>query len=171
MIRAVVVALTAAALLAGCTGGSALPEAPPCPAPFATQTPGTYRLAMTQYYRAIAMGAEDLETSLAAFRARYPDGKFYRSESFRPDFVLYAAHAQCEIDAMAAVVPPEAAEQVTHDFEVQLETVLAGYRQQLDRGLEAIRQRNTSDYRDFNKALDTVATQLRDLVDERVPRR
>jgi len=158
-------------LFVSCGGGSPLPEAPPCPTPFATATPRTYRIAMTQYYRAISTGADDLEASLAEFRARYPDGKFYRSESFRPDFVLYAANAHCEIDEMAAVTPPQDAEQVSFDFEAQLEIVLADYRKQLDRGLEAIRQRNTSDYRDFNKALDTVATQLRDLIDERVPRR
>lgn len=171
MIRAIAAALAAGALLASCGGGAALPEAAPCPTPFATATPGTLRLALTQYYHVISTGAAELETSLAGFRARYPDGKFYRSESFRPAFVEYAGSANCELDTMAAATPPDDADENTTSFESELEGILTNYRTQLDRGLAAIRQRNTSDYRDFNRNIDTVAQQLRDLVDSRVARR
>lgn len=108
-----------------------------------------------------------METSLAAFRATYPDGKFYRGENFRPDFVIYAANASCRIDVMLRLAPPQEADEGTRAFEAELEAILGDYQAQLDRGLDAIRQRNTSDYRDFNRNMDAVAGRLRALIDSR----
>ena len=159
--------LATVAVVVGCGGGSPLPEPPPCPTPAATVAPTSTRAATGQYFRGVSTGAAELETSLAAFRSTYPDGKFYRGENFRPDFVIYASSAGCRIDVMLGLSPPQEADEGTKAFEAELEAVLGDYRLQVDRGLEAIRQRNTSDYRDFNRNIDTVAGRLRTLIDSR----
>lgn len=167
MMRIAAAGVVAGAMLAACGGGSPLPEVPACATPAVTATPSSARSAVGIYFRGVTTGTAELETSLAAFRATYPDGKFYRGDHFRPDFVLYAANALCRIDAMATLAPPETADEGTLAFEAELEAILRDYRTQLERGLNAIRQRNTSDYRDFNRNVDTVAARLRALLDSR----
>ncbi|MGD9934371.1 MAG: hypothetical protein AB7T37_11715 [Dehalococcoidia bacterium] len=129
--------------------------------------PTSTRAATGQYFRGVTAGAAELETSLAAFRLTYPDGKFYRGENFRPDFVIYASSASCRIDEMLDLSPPQEADEGTKTFEAELEAILGDYQAQVDRGLDAIRQRNTSDYRDFNRNIDGVAGRLRLLIDSR----
>ena len=135
MMRLAMAGLATVTLLAGCGSGSPLPEAPPCPTPTSTAAPTSTRSATGAYFRGVSTGAAELETSLAAFRATYPDGKFYRSENFRPDFVIYAGDATCRIDVMLQLSPPSTADEGTKTFESELEAILGDYRTQLDRGL------------------------------------
>jgi hypothetical protein len=159
MLVSMLAAACVAMSIAGC-GGSALPEAPACVPAAATRTAETLNGQVGQYLNEVFAGEDELATLLADFRAEYPEGRFYRSSAFREDWVAYSGAAGCEIDRMSALSAPAQASPTLRNSDLQLEAILAEYRNQLNAGTEAVRQRNTSDYRDFNRRVDDVAIRL-----------
>jgi hypothetical protein len=147
-------------------GGSSLPEPEPCAEPSATPDAQSDFAKLVLYYRAVETGELELESLLGEFRGMYPEGRFYRSSSFRDDWVKYAGASTCIVDELAALEVPVNATSDQTARDTELKAVLAEYRRVLERGTEAVRQRNTSDYRDFNRNINTVATRLQEWVDQ-----
>lgn len=162
---AAVLAGLAASLAVAACGGTSLPEPPPCTPPTPTPVAQSTFAARVAYIRAAEAGEMQLAALLADFRQRYPEGRFYRSTAFREDWVRLAGATGCLVDDLVALdLPPEApADELARD--VELEALLAEYQRVFDRGTEAVRQRNTSEYRDFNREIDRVAVRLREWVD------
>jgi hypothetical protein len=162
-----VAALAFAGAILGC-GGTSLPEPPPCQIPTPTRVAETSSGRVNQYFRTVADGEAQLNALLIAFRERYPDGQFYRSSAFRNDWVIYAGSASCTVADMAALTPPEDAEPEIQARDAELEAILTDYQVYLDRGTNAVRQRNTSDYRSFNRNVDDANRRLAEFIDRGV---
>ena len=164
MKRRLAVGLVVGCIVAGAAigcGGTSLPEAPPCPTPTPTRpSVGFQNEEIIRYVREVRDGEEMLADLLADFRTLYPEGRFYRSAQFREDWVLYAGAATCRIEHMTALSVPDGAGESLEAGEAELESILADYRNQLAYGTDAVRQRNTSDYRNFNRRVDDVAGRL-----------
>jgi hypothetical protein len=167
LVRAGIGGLLLAGVATGC-GGTSLPEPPPCVTPTPTRVAETSSGRVNQYFRTVAEGEAQLNSLLAAFRERYPDGQFYRSSAFRNDWVIYAGSASCTLADMAALAPPEDAEPEIRGRDAELEAILTDYQVYLDRGTNAVRQRNTSDYRSFNRNVDDANRRLAEFVDRGV---
>ena len=149
--------LGAGSLLAGACGssGGTLPEPPPCATPTAAATPG-----QGSYFNLVRRANDTLVARLTAFRAQYPGGKFFRSGSFREDFVVYYGAATCALDDLANAVLPGNANAAGRERDAQIKAIAVGYRAVMDYGLNAVKQRNTSDYRKWNTRVDAVASRL-----------
>jgi hypothetical protein len=158
MLRAAAV-FTLVTVLAGCGGGSPLPEPPPCPPPAATPTPAPTQTRgggqSSAYFTSVRMHTARLSDLLNGFRAAWPNNKFYRTADFRADYVRYAAESGCVIAELRRLTPP--ATQRSVDLDANLKPFLADYEKALADGTEAVRKRNTSDYRDWAKAMDALA--------------
>jgi len=147
-------------------GGSSLPTAAECVEPTPIPRADSASLGLLVYERVVLDGETQLAMLLEQLRATYPDRLFYRSEKFRADWVAYAGAATCVIDDIDALALPNGAEPAEEAREVELESILAEYRRVLERGGNAVRQRNTSDYRDFHRNVDAVAGRLQSWVDQ-----
>lgn len=144
-------------LVAACGGTTELPAAPPCTAPTATPTG---RLPTESRYRRTVMdGIDGLARLLSDFRGQWPDGKFSSKPEFREDFATYAGQAECLAETMKTLVapPPLSA------FRSILGALMAEYETTLEAGKDAVRQRNVSKYRDWNRDIDTVAGKVHEL--------
>lgn len=158
-----VAALTGTSFLA-CGGGAALPDPPPCAA--ATATPargGGAGGAQNRYLRDVQAGANRLNDLLNGFRAAWPDNKFYRSTEFRNDFVNYAGAAACLAADLARLAPPPGPGRAA-DIDKDLKAFLADYNNALKDGKEAVRARNTSDYRAWTKRMDELVARQAELL-------
>lgn len=161
-----------AATAASC-GGSSLPDPKPCvaPTPFPTATTrsGTNFLSF-QYFTAVNDGAARITALTSDFRARWPEGTFYRHDDFRPSFVDYAGQATCVANAIKALQLSPAAPTnnavTTRMIEAkpQFDAALQEYAAAFDDGLGAIRSRNVSDYRSFNRRIDEISLRLAELL-------
>ncbi|MCC6382111.1 MAG: hypothetical protein IT304_06345 [Dehalococcoidia bacterium] len=164
--RAMHLALTATLavpFVTACGNQTALPDVPPCsaPTPVPTARPNLSAAAAQEfrYRRAIGDGTDRLARLLADFRAAWPGNKFSSKPEFRADFATYAGLAGCLAgDMRKLAAPPRLTE-----FQQKLAPVLDDYLATLERGREAVRQRNVTNYRDWNKAIDETAVRLRDL--------
>lgn len=107
---------------------------------------------------------------LATFRAAWPDTTFYRNGPFREDFVNYAGRAICLAQDLKALAPPAGRFET---FRTAFPPLMDEYIATENRGIEAIRQRNTSEYRDWARDIDAievrVAAAVQQLKDERAP--
>jgi hypothetical protein len=155
------------ALFAGCGGGSPLPEPAPCPPPVPTAPPAA-AVPQTQttgqgnpYVRAVRTHTTRLADLLNGFRATWPNNKFYRTTEFRADFVRYAAESGCVIAELRRLTPTTSQRSV--DLDTKLKPFLVDYEKALSDGTEAVRKRNTSDYRDWAKAMDALAARQTEL--------
>ena len=154
---AVLIGLAGSAGIFAC-GGSALEEAPPCTAP--TPTPGPrpgQSSSNFQYVQRIEGGARRLTELLTTFRGAWPDNTFYRSGSFRQDFVNYAGRATCLANDLAALAPPSSR---FSEFRASWPLLMQEYTAIAARGLEAIEQRNTSGYRDWARDVDEIEAKV-----------
>jgi hypothetical protein len=154
--RLLAVALCLAVLapsLAAC-GGSSLEEPAPCTAPTPTPRarPGESS-SNFQYTQRIDAGVKRLTDLLTTFRAAWPNGTFYRTGTFRQDFVNYAGRAVCLANDLAALAPPQGQFQ---DFATTWPPLMEEYAAVAQRGLEAVRTRNTSDYRKWGEDVDAL---------------
>lgn len=134
---------------------TAMPEPEPCPSP--SPTPTTRRDPLGFYRFTIERNVERLYRLTAEFRDDYPDGKFSRSGAFRPAFARYADDTVCiarylrDLALHADLAAVEAA------FDRSLDDFIS---HQLA-GREAVRARNVSDYRAWNKGVDEYLAALR----------
>lgn len=173
-LRLTAAAMLSAGLLAGACGGQpSLPEAKPCMTPTATPALSPRASAFTvaaAYLNTMSDSSNQMKVLTGDFRARWPEGKFYRSDEFRPGFVDYAAGAGCIIDSLQALplnLPSPSVSQTAARFaeaKPRFAAVLEEYQATFDFGLEAVRSRNVSQYRDFNRRLDEVTIRLDELI-------
>jgi hypothetical protein len=152
-----------AAVLAGCGGGAALGQPPPCVSP--TPTPGfrgtdTPNRQLTRLGNALTAADQQIDRYLADFRARWPENRNYRSAEFREDFVVFAGQAACAATAMQALTPPASAPQAALTRETALDAALDKYLAALAEGRDALETRNTSKYRDWAKQMDAVSLEI-----------
>jgi hypothetical protein len=101
-------------------------------------------------------GLTSLSKELADFRASYPDRTFYRASEFRSDFVAYAGEAACTVEALQAAKVPANAPPVTKEFDSTVKSILVDYAAALEKGRDAVSQRNTSKYRDWWDSMDAL---------------
>ena len=149
-------------VVAACAGGSSLPEAPACVNATPTPRPTRATEADFRYLRTFQSGADKLQRLTDDWRAAWPDGKFSSRPEFRQEFVVYAGASRCLVDDLAAFAPANAAGYGA--FAAQMEAVLAQYRDAIDYGLEAVRKRNVSNYREFYRRIDAAHTRLDETV-------
>lgn len=155
------VACLGPAVLAAC-GGTSLPAAEPCVSPTPTPTPRPGRDESFRgfvYYRTVERGAAALAEELASFRARWPGDTFYRNPDFRPEFVRYAGRASCLLQDLQALPVPEGNARFV-EFAGRVRPLFARYEQELEAGREAVRQRNTTQYRAWARATDALAAEI-----------
>ncbi|MFN0094670.1 MAG: hypothetical protein ACKVVT_07820 [Dehalococcoidia bacterium] len=159
----VVSMLSFAGVVFACGGGSSLPETEPCPTPTATPTArGGGSGGQTFLYRRTVQDGDRVLTGLLdRFRADYPEDTFYRRDAFRPDFAGWAAASKCVTANMRALNAPGNNEPLK-TFDATLETILTDYDVAVDRGSDAVRTRNTSDYKSFFRRLDGVVSRLKE---------
>ncbi len=148
------------AALSACGGsGGSLGEPAPCATPTPASTPAvSANQQFGRYTQTVTRAADSLTQRLATFRAAYPEGKFYRSDGFRPDFVAYYGATLCALDVIDTVAPPSTAAAAERD--AQIKAVVVDYRATMAYGLEAVRKRNTSDYRKWNRRVDEAAARM-----------
>lgn len=145
-------------VVAACAGGSALPEAPPCVNATPTPRPTRATEADFRYLRTFQSASDKLQRLTDDWRAAWPEGKFSSRPEFRQEFVVYASASRCLVDDLAAFAPANAARY--GEFDSQVEGALVQYRDAIDYGLEAVRKRNVSNYREFYKRIDAAHTRL-----------
>lgn len=135
-------------------GGTSLEGPAPCTAPTPTPRarPGESS-SNFQYTQRIAAGVMRLTDLLTTFRAAWPNGTFYRTGTFRQDFVNYAGRAICLANDLAALAPPQGQFQ---DFATTWPPLMGEYAAAAQRGLDAVRTRNTSDYRKWGEDVDAL---------------
>lgn len=137
--------------IAAC-GGASLDEPAPCTA--ATPTPRARpgeSSSNFQYTQRIDAGVKRLTDLLTTFRAAWPNGTFYRMGTFRQDFVNYAGRAICLANDLAALRPPAGQ---FPDFATTWPPLMEEYAAVAQRGLDAVKTRNTSGYRDWGQDVD-----------------
>lgn len=154
-------------LFSACGGESTLPEPPPCPTPTATATPQSSRTPSTQglqnrYFMAVQAGTTRLTDLLTGFRSAWPENKFYRTNAFREEYTKYAGAAGCVIADLARLTPPTASRAA--EFDAALKAFLSDYDKALKAGTDAVRTRNTTDYRAWAKTMDELTARQRELV-------
>jgi hypothetical protein len=110
---------------------------------------------------AVQSGTTRLGDLLAGFRAAWPENKFYRSGPFREEFVKYAGAAGCVVSDLARLTPPPTGRAA--EFDSGLKAFLADYARALRAGTEAVRTRNTTDYRAWTKTMDDLTTRQQEL--------
>ncbi|MFN0147501.1 MAG: hypothetical protein ACKVT1_13390 [Dehalococcoidia bacterium] len=162
-----ILVLTVGSVFAACGGGTSLPDPPPCPTPTATATPGRggggATGAQNRYVREVQAGSTRLNDLLTGFRATWPENKFYRTGEFRTDFVNYAGAAACVTADLARLTPPVTPGRAA-DIDKALKPFLSDYEAALAQGREAVRARNTSDYRDWAKKMDELVARQAELL-------
>jgi hypothetical protein len=149
--------------LAACGGTSSLPEAEPCATPTPTPSPTSANGGRFVYRRAVSDAERNLTAFVDRFRSEYPGDTFHRRDSFRPDFAGWAGAAGCVLRDLRALMPPGANEALKN-FDVTLEAILTDYEKVIERGEDAVRTRNTSEYKSFYQALTTVMGRLEEHV-------
>lgn len=153
-----------ALLASACGGASALPEARPCAVPTATPTVARNTNAGFQYLTTLRDGTGRLKNLTSDFRERWPDGRFYRQDNFRPEFAEYAGGSACITAALRALLVPPGVNQLpsTRILEVKnrVDPLLLAFDAAFRDGTEAVRTRNVTDYRSFNRRLDELTIQL-----------
>lgn len=160
--------VTCSLALASCGGGASLPEAAPCPTPtVATTTPTSSSQQAGRYFNAVRSQSKILGDRLAAFRASYPERQFYSRDSFRPDFVEYHGTASCAVSALSSIQVPPTASEETKAFDANLKALMRDYATELEKGREAVRGRNATDYRRFYRQVDALQVRLTELVPPR----
>lgn len=134
---------------------TAMPEPGPCPA--TSPTPTSRRDPLGWYRVTIQRNADRLYSLTSSFRAEYPDGKFYRSGEFRPDFARYADETVCIAQYLRglALQPDFAA------IETALDHVLDEFIAHQVAGREAVRARNVSEYRTWDRGIEAHLAALR----------
>lgn len=99
-----------------------------------------------------------IEDLTNAFRQRYPNGTFYRRPEFRSDFAKYANEAICIAAGVGKVQQP------TGDFLPEDANLAAMIEELIEHtllGREAVRTRNVSDYRRWNRGVESKLEQVR----------
>ena len=152
--RAVLAALGAAAILAGCgTADANFPAETVCPSPQAVPTsratPGT--VSPQAFVGRVRAGAAELRRAREELREVYPDDTFYRRDAFRPDFAAYADRTLClarELRALQAPTERLAA------WKARVDAALDELAAHTAAGREAVRRRNVSEYREWYRGAD-----------------
>jgi hypothetical protein len=134
----------------GCgTPDANFPAATVCPSPQAIPTGrGVSEQAFVGRIRA---GVWELAAARERLRAEYPGERFYRRETFRPDFAAYADRTLClaqELRGLAAPTEPLAA------WKAGVDVALEGLIAHTAAGREAVRTRNVSEYREWYRGVD-----------------
>ena len=153
---ALVVLALATVMSATCgEADSAMPDPQPCP-PAPTLVPQRFDR-LGPYRQAIGRGVAQVDRLTQEFRLQYPDGKFYRSSSFRADFAAYADTTVCIAQGLKALeLPPELAG-TQAAFDRELDSLIAHQAA----GREAVRTRNVSEYRAWYANIDAKVASLR----------
>ncbi len=136
---------------------SAMSDPAPCTA--STSTPVTAagrRDPLRAFTQGINQDASRMEKLTDDFRRRYPNGRFYRG-SFRPDFGRYADETVCIAIAMRELTLPAA----FASTEAALDSAIDGFIEHQRAGREAVRSRNVSGYKDWNRGIDIQLAALR----------
>ncbi|MCC6959122.1 MAG: hypothetical protein IT301_04685 [Dehalococcoidia bacterium] len=161
--RALMALSSAVALLVSACGGNAssFPAEAECPAPAPLPTvrtaPGS--VSTRAYLTRLRTSSESLVKLRDTLRASYPDDTFYRRDAFRPDFARYADETLCTAQAMLDLAAPDAR---FERYETNLDAALAELITHTRAGRDAVRQRNTSEYRDWYKDVDAKTRAVRE---------
>lgn len=151
---ALMAGLAGAACGAGSDGFPALVDIETCEAPQPVRD-----LDELVAFRALVYGEmQRIEDLTNDFRLRYPNGTFYRRPEFRSDFAEYANEAICIAAGVGKV------EQPTGDFlpeDADLDAMIEEFIQHTLVGREAVRTRNVSDYRRWNRGVESKLEQVR----------
>lgn len=137
-----------------CGGGDgAFPEEAECvqPAPLPTSRAAPGTVSSRAYLQRVQNSTENLELLRADLRAKYEDDTFYRRDDFRPDFAGYADKTVCTAQAIRDLSPPDAR---YTEYDSTLDNALADLIDHTRFGREAVRKRNTSEYRDWYREAD-----------------
>jgi hypothetical protein len=147
--------LFSSAVASACSGGASFAEPGPCPPlPNATSTPvgrppgGNVA---GGYIGTIRGGLQRISDLRQGQRSLNPDDTFSRKPEFRTAFVTYADNTVCAAEALKALNPPN---QNYTGFDKNLEAALQALIDHTVAGREAVRKRNTSDYRAWYKDVD-----------------
>jgi hypothetical protein len=165
--RAAALALGAASVVTACGGTTSLPDPPPCATPTATPTLGPARgirqvdATAFAYYRVVNDGSTKLHSLTRDFRDRWPDGKFYHQPEFRTDFVAFAGQSACLTGSLQALAGAPEASRLA-GLKALIDPIFVNYETALNAGREAVRTRNVTDYRAFNRRIDELAAQVDD---------
>ena len=158
LMRVAAIGAIAGGILVACgEPDSAMPEPGPCPA--ASPTPqsafgrrdplGAFRLTVNQ-------NVIRIEKLTSDFRQQYPNGRFYRG-SFRPDFGHYIDETICIALGMHELPLPAGLATTQTAFD----SALDGFIEHQRAGREAVRSRNVSGYKDWNRGIDVQLEALR----------
>ena len=156
--RALLAALLLGVVAAGCGGGEdgfpALASTEACAAPrlVAGDQP---LLAFRSLVHSETQRIEDLTN---AFRLRYPNGTFYRRPEFRTDFAPYVNEAICIAAGLRKLEQP-GLDYLPEDS--NLNAMIEEFIQHTLMGREAVRTRNVSDYRAWNRGVEAKLEQVR----------
>lgn len=99
-----------------------------------------------------------IEDLTQQFRARYPNGTFYRRAEFRTDFAEYANEAICIAAGLQKLEQPEA-DYLPED--ANLDAMIGQFIEHTLTGREAVRTRNVSEYRQWNRGVEQKLDQVR----------
>lgn len=156
-----------AGLLAGLMSACSAPEFPdpaPCasPTPFPSPPAQGNRRDITgefRYRQTVFLGADQLAKLVSDFRLRWPDGKFSRDSSFRPEFARYADQTRCLAGSLRTLPAPTAAyAEFVEAYHIALDKLTAN----VATAREGVKSRNVSDYRDWSTGIDARITAVRE---------
>ncbi|MBI5948589.1 MAG: hypothetical protein HY875_10680 [Chloroflexi bacterium] len=156
-------------LAAACGQPGSLPDPAPCPTPAAIPTATSTRTLSAEgtYRGAIVRGAGRLNELDRAWIQRRPSRKISNSASFRSDYAAYADEAVCLATALRDLpIPDPKYAQWDALFDEKMDQAIAIMQQ----GRTAVDRRNTSDYKDWNAAVDARGLDLERLMQVFPPR-
>jgi hypothetical protein len=108
------------------------------------------------------------------FRLQWPSGKFSRDSAFRSGFQQMADRAVCVAKDLQALRLPATPTPrpgqtpfrvVNPSFETNFQAALAAFMTTMQKGREGVESRNVSDYRDWNRDVDTRLGEIKGAVD------
>ncbi len=147
-------------LAAACGGSSsALPDPAACPTPAAIPAPTSTRTLSAEgtYRGAIVRGVARLGELDKAWIERRPSRKISNSTSFRADYAAYADAAVCLATALRDLpLPDPKYAQWDALFDAEMEQTI----RIMGQGRTAVDRRNTSEYKDWNAAIDARTMEL-----------
>lgn len=142
-------------MLAACTwlfaacGDGGFPDPGPCPTPtpLALRDGATVEEKVFAYRTAVRRGLDRIEELSAGFTARWPDRRLSNKAEFRTDFIAFAQAVRCEAEGLAPLDPPAGLE----GLDAMLESAVAELSAIMDDGLAAVRARNVSEFRRWDR--------------------
>lgn len=153
--RSALALATTLPLLAGC-GSGGFPDPGPCasPTPISLRPGATTSEVAFAYRRAVDTALDRIEALSSGFTDRWPERELKNHAEFRTDFVAFAHAVRCEAEGLTALEPPP----TFSEFHGTLESHMGELAAIMEDGLGAVRSRNVSEFRRWDRRERTFIT-------------